>query len=117
MLMTLFLRYGVSKLLEVLLVRKLGSVTHPVAVGKPLKVIINTLNPGMCDTGIAHELEGFRDVFWRILLKIFARTPEVGSRTLMAAVVAGEESHGQYMDNGEVHRYVIEIAFQSNNSK
>jgi len=99
--MTLSFRYGVSKLLEVLLVRKLGSVTHP--VGKPLKVIINTLNPGMCDTGITHELEGFRYVFWQILLKVFARTPEVGSRTLMAAVEAGEESHGQYMDNGEVY--------------
>ena len=95
-------RYGVSKLLEVLLVRKLGSATHP--VGKPLKVIINTLNPGLCDTGIAHELEGFKDVFWRILLKIFGRTAEVGSRTLMAAVEAGEESHGQYMDDGKIHR-------------
>jgi hypothetical protein len=68
MLMTYPFRYGVSKLLKVLLVRKLGSVTHP--VGKPLKVIINTLNPGMCDTGIAHELEGFKDVFWQLLLKI-----------------------------------------------
>lgn len=94
-------RYGVSKLLEVLLVRKLVAVTHP--VGRPLKVIVNTLNPCMCDTGIAHELEGFKDVFWRILLKIFARTPEVGSRTLMAAVEAGEESHGQYMENGGIH--------------
>lgn len=37
------------------------------------------------------------------LMKLFlARTTEAGSRTLVASVIAGEESHGQYMSDCEV---------------
>lgn len=37
------------------------------------------------------------------LMKLFlARTTEAGSRTLVASVLAGEESHGQYMSDCEI---------------
>ena len=41
--------------------------------------------------------------------KLIGRTTEIGSRTLVAAACAGEESHGQYMTDckvGEVSPWV-----------
>ena len=100
-------RYNVSKLLEVFFVRELASYSPPPsqrtqhgsgkAKGKG-GVIINFLNPGLCHSELA------RDAGWGLyLLKaVLARTTEHGSRTLVHASMAGEESHGQYMSNCEV---------------
>jgi retinol dehydrogenase-12 len=42
---------------------------------------------------------------------IIARTTEVGSRTLVAAVAAGEESQGSYMADCRVTEYVTPFSF------
>lgn len=85
-------RYSVSKLLEVLVVRHIA----PKLEGSG--VVLNMLNPGLCHSELA------RDAGWglAILKFFFARTTEVGSRTLVAAANAGEESHGKYMDDSRV---------------
>ncbi|KAI3401908.1 hypothetical protein diail_6467 [Diaporthe ilicicola] len=85
-------RYPVSKLLEVLVVRQLA----PRLRGSG--VTLNMLNPGLChselsrDSGMALEVMKF----------FLARSTEVGSRTLVAAALVGEESHGKYMSDGVV---------------
>lgn len=56
---------------------------------------MNFVNPGLCHSDLA------REAGWGLyLLKlVLARSTECGSRTLVQAVEAGHESHGQYMSN------------------
>ena len=86
-------RYNVSKLLEVLYTRELAARTKE--SGKP-QVIINYLNPGLCHSSLAREIEGW--VFY-IMKALLARPTEHGSRTLVHAAEAGPETHGQYLSN------------------
>lgn len=88
-------RYNVSKLLEVLTVRELCQ-KH---ISQPYPVIVNCLNPGLCHSELARDVDSFA---FRVMKKLLARTTEVGSRTLVASAVAGRESHGQYMSDGVV---------------
>ncbi|KAK9452819.1 short chain dehydrogenase sol3 [Dipodascopsis uninucleata] len=83
-------RYPTSKLIEVLLVRQIAPKLEDSSV------IINMLNPGLCHS----ELSRNAGLGLQIFKFFLARTTEVGSRTLVAAAVAGKESHGRYMHNG-----------------
>jgi len=98
----LYYSYSVSKLLEVYAVRALAS-RLPVADSG---VIINLLNPGFCQSELT------RNVGWILWLRIelfrlwLARTAEAGSRTILHAAVAGEESHGKFCSDCEIKEYV-----------
>ncbi|KAG8165140.1 hypothetical protein KVR01_005415 [Diaporthe batatas] len=84
-------RYPVSKLLEVLAVRQMA----PRLRGG---VVLNMLNPGLCHSELSRE-----GGLGLTVMKFFlARSTEVGSRTLVAAGLAGDESHGRYMSDGVV---------------
>lgn len=85
-------RYQTSKLLEVLAIRQIAPKM------KDSGVILNYLNPGLCHSELG------RDAGWGLWLmkQVLARTTEVGSRTLVLAASAGEESHGKYMSDGVV---------------
>jgi NAD(P)-dependent dehydrogenase (short-subunit alcohol dehydrogenase family) len=85
-------RYPTSKLLEVLVVRHIA----PKLEGSG--VILNMLNPGLCHS----ELTRDKNFGMKVLKFVFARTTEVGSRTLVAAAAAGPESHGKYMTDAQV---------------
>lgn len=65
---------------------------------KESNVILNVINPGLCHSDLARE----GNIFLSTMKFFFARTTEVGSRTLVAAAMAGSESSGRYMHNGEV---------------
>lgn len=86
-------RYPTSKLLEVLVIRQIASKLEGSGV------IINMLNPGLCHSELARD-GGLFLTFMKFLL---ARTTEVGSRTLVAAAVAGPESHGKYMTDAQIN--------------
>ncbi|KAK4690832.1 hypothetical protein P7C71_g6046, partial [Lecanoromycetidae sp. Uapishka_2] len=88
-------RYNVSKLLEVLYTRELATRTKQ--NNKP-EVIINFLNPGLCQSSLARDAP----IRVHILKFLLARTTEHGSRTLVHAASAGSESHGQYLSNCQV---------------
>jgi retinol dehydrogenase-12 len=87
-------RYNVSKLLEIFAVRHIAR-NHPLS---QLNVTINTLTPGLCESELMRDYNVvLRAVGW-VLKKLFARTTEVGSRTLVhAGVAAGQETHGKFM--------------------
>lgn len=85
-------RYMTSKLLEVLVVRQIA----PQLAGNG--VVLNMLNPGLCHS----ELTRDAPLRFTIMKFFLARSTEVGSRTLVAAAVAGKESHGKYMTDGLV---------------
>ncbi|POS81486.1 short-chain dehydrogenase [Diaporthe helianthi] len=85
-------RYPVSKLLEVLVVRQVAPRLRGGAV------VINLVNPGLCHSELTREA-GLGLAAMKFFL---ARSTEVGSRTLVAAGLAGDESHGKYMSDGVV---------------
>ncbi|KAK5993201.1 Short chain dehydrogenase atnD [Cladobotryum mycophilum] len=95
-------RYGVTKLLQLMVVCKLAAAVDTSGKGH---VIVNGLNPGVCKTELFRDVDfavGF--VIW-VFSVLFGRTPEMGSRTLMTAAFAGEETHGNWMTNCRLHTW------------
>ncbi|KAL4966918.1 putative short-chain dehydrogenase/reductase family protein [Aspergillus stella-maris] len=91
-------RYYASKLLSVLCMRQLASLT---ASSDP-KVVINGLTPGYCSTGLVNEVGGrWGWELWAMKLAL-ARTPEQGSRTLVHAATLGWEGHGKYLNDCKI---------------
>ncbi|KAI9883361.1 MAG: hypothetical protein M1823_004873 [Watsoniomyces obsoletus] len=93
-------RYNVSKLLEVLIVRELAE--HTSKSDKSDKVIINTVNPGFCHSELLRDVKGGQKAFMAVMKGALARTTEEGSRTLVYAAAAGEDTHGKYMGDCSV---------------
>ncbi|CAK7263075.1 hypothetical protein SEPCBS119000_000298 [Sporothrix epigloea] len=92
-------RYNVSKLLEVLAVRELAGILEKNGV----PVTVNTVNPGLCRTQLFRTLPL---VFRYVMLAgtyAIGRTSSMGARTLIMGAAGGPETHGQYMDTGEVY--------------
>ncbi|KAF2008116.1 putative short-chain dehydrogenase [Amniculicola lignicola CBS 123094] len=85
-------RYALSKLLIIYAVRALAK--------KIDYAIINTPNPSYSgSSGLVGENPGLG---LRISEKLLARSTEEGSRALVDGVLAGKESHGQYLTNCHV---------------
>lgn len=92
-------RYNVSKLLEILTIRELGPAMS--SSGKP-KVILNTLTPGFCHSELMRHATFPLNLLGWIGKCLIGRTTEIGSRTLVAAACAREETHGSYMTDCKV---------------
>ena len=88
-------RYPTSKLLEVLVCRELARL-HPVS---HLNVTLNFANPGWCHSELMRDQD---NLAIRLSMKLMARSTEVGSRPLVYAGLAGEETHGKYLTNCRV---------------
>ena len=65
-------------------------------------IVINHVNPGWVVTEVMREWTGLKQMTFKITRRMFARTTEVGARTLVNAAEGGEETHGQYMDDCRV---------------
>ncbi|ATZ45365.1 hypothetical protein BCIN_01g01610 [Botrytis cinerea B05.10] len=90
-------RYATTKLLQVFGVRELAQKLTRDSDSVSPSVIANCMTPGACKSDFHREDQGF-DKFKKWLLSaLLARSTEAGSRTLVAGIAAGEESHGEYM--------------------
>jgi retinol dehydrogenase-12 len=89
-----FDKYNTSKLLEILTIRELAAAMT--ASGNP-KVILNTLTPGFCYSELMRHAVFPLNVLGWVGKRLIGRSTEMGSRTLVSAASAGEESHGAYM--------------------
>jgi retinol dehydrogenase-12 len=65
------------------------------------------MTPGACQSDFDRESTGIERILRSIVVKILARTTEAGSRTLVAGVAAGEETHGSYMADSKIAQYEI----------
>ncbi|KAL8672595.1 MAG: hypothetical protein Q9168_002938 [Polycauliona sp. 1 TL-2023] len=92
-------RYAVTKLMEILIVRELAARIDQST--KP-KVIVNCLTPGFCHSEFSRNSKGMDLLIFKASKFLLARTTEVGSRTLVAAAGAREESHGKYMADSKI---------------
>ncbi|KAK5110276.1 hypothetical protein LTR62_006129 [Meristemomyces frigidus] len=88
-------RYNVSKLMEVFACREIAR-QHP---AEQLGVTLNFINPGLCNSELSRELD---IAAVRFMLGLFARTTEVGARTLVHAGLSGKETHGKYLSDSKV---------------
>lgn len=85
-------RYPLTKLLQLYAVRVFASLRPVEETG----VVINVVNPGLCNTDLARRVTGERKKQIEDLRNKFGRTAEAGSRTLLYSAVAGTESHGKF---------------------
>ncbi len=91
-------RYETSKLLQVFYLRALAAHTSNPTSNPNNAIILNIVNPGLCHSDFNRE--GRLDL---AVMKFFlARTTEVGSRNLVYATTAGEETHGLYISSCRV---------------
>ena len=86
------------------MVRELGNLIDNSS--KP-RVIINSLTPGACHSDFMRESAGNGAFVQRIAAFLLFRSTEVGSRTLVAAAGAGEDTHGKFMADCHVSRFVV----------
>jgi len=89
--------YGDTKLLCVMFIAEMAT-----RVPKE-KVIINTMCPGMVNTGMSDVLPFYLRPAMNFVKMLRARTPEEGAWIInYAAVVAGPETHGRYLEDKEL---------------
>ena len=63
-------------------------------------VIVNSLCPGFCYSELSRDFSAWHEqVLKQIFFGTFARTAEVGSRTLVSGTIQGLESHGKFWKN------------------
>jgi hypothetical protein len=65
------------------------------------------MTPGACKSDFDRESTGFARFMGNIMSAVLARSTEIGSRTLIAGLAAGEESHGSYMADCRIAEYII----------
>ncbi|KAK4670322.1 uncharacterized protein QC763_210690 [Podospora pseudopauciseta] len=94
--------YSTSKLLDLLLARELANRLDASSPAGNSKVIVNSVNPGLCRSKLFNKVPLIVNLFIGFLSLIFARSSEQGSRTLLAAAAGGRETHGKYMDAAKV---------------
>ncbi|CAO2654817.1 Nn.00g115500.m01.CDS01 [Neocucurbitaria sp. VM-36] len=90
-------RYNVSKLLLLYTVRELAA---RVPLSKESNVVITKMTPGACQSDLFRDDTGWLEAtIQSILMKLVARTTEVGSRTLVHSVKPDLEgnAHGAFL--------------------
>ncbi|KAI1288844.1 NAD(P)-binding protein [Xylaria venustula] len=88
--------YPLSKLLGVFALRSIAE-EYP-----SYPVTINAVSPVLCHSNLSREAKGLQKVAFGLMETVLARTTEQGSRTLVAARIAGPKSHGQYLEDCNV---------------
>ncbi|KAJ4135469.1 hypothetical protein NW765_009440 [Fusarium oxysporum] len=86
-------RYYVSKLIVLYITREIAA---RLSASEKSSVIINAPNPSYCKSGLLREKQESTPP------DFMARSTEMGSRALVAGVLAGQESNGQYTNNCQV---------------
>ena len=69
--------------------------------------VITLVNPGLCWSNMVQSDSRVKTAFFWLMRTILARTTEVGSRNLVAGVIAGPASHGKYMSDGVNQDYGV----------
>jgi NAD(P)-dependent dehydrogenase (short-subunit alcohol dehydrogenase family) len=82
-------------LIEIFAVLQLASLAPVSRTG----VVVNVLNPGLVNTGLTRYVKPETRDAIEVIRQMFARTAEMGSRTILHAMVAGKESHGAFVSD------------------
>ncbi|KAJ5161148.1 short-chain dehydrogenase/reductase family protein [Penicillium capsulatum] len=87
-------QYGISKLLLEYVIKNVSNIVRH--DDGTLPIIVNTISPGLCASSLGRQYNRFyeRCLVW-LMYKLFARTAEQGSRSLVSATLQGAESQGK----------------------
>ncbi|KAF3060321.1 Short-chain dehydrogenase TIC 32, chloroplastic [Daldinia childiae] len=96
------LRYAYSKLLVVLIGRELAKRIDAKDGGP--RVILNLVDTGLCNTNLFRDARFPLSRFLSTMLWLLGRSSEMGSRCLVAAALAGPETHGKYMEDCRISK-------------
>jgi len=87
-------QYGISKLLIEYIVRHIAEITTNEEGS--LQMIVNTASPGFCQSQLGRDFNRFYERWvTAIIYRLFGRTAEQGSRSLVSSTLQGAESHGK----------------------
>ena len=87
-------QYHVSKLLLMYVMEGIAAKTLD-KDGKP-EVIVTTVCPSLCRTNLGREFGLMMRISNGLFQKIFARSCEEGSRTLVSGAALGPKAHNDY---------------------
>ncbi|CBF78390.1 hypothetical protein AN8585.2 [Aspergillus nidulans FGSC A4] len=89
-------RYGVSKLMAILMTEDIARLVPRSTQGDPL-VVVNSVAPGFCKS----ELLTRESVPWflKVIEALVARSAQEGSKTLLDSATRGIASHGKWLEN------------------
>lgn len=78
------------------------SLTAHLSFPTPLTVV--SVNPGLCHSSLTRHAKGFHKPAITLFKYLFARTSEMGSRTIVWGALGGknEAVHGRYLDSCQV---------------
>ncbi|KAJ3523389.1 hypothetical protein NM208_g12473 [Fusarium decemcellulare] len=96
-------RYPFTKLLQIYAVRQLSSIYPESETG----VVINVASPGLCITELARNANWSMHLQITFMRWLLGRTAEQGSRTLLHAAFAGQESHGAYLSDCQIKELTV----------
>ncbi|KAI9159088.1 Short chain dehydrogenase atnD [Paramyrothecium foliicola] len=93
-------RYGVTKLISVLVGREIADQMLQTRE-KAEQVVLNFVDPGACKTQLLREKSWpwYFQAITKAGFGLIGRTAEAGSRTYISAATAGWESHGVYLED------------------
>lgn len=89
----LLFRYALSKLLQIMAVRRLAALAPSSRTG----IIINYVSPGLCNTGLARNSSLMTKFTIGALRVAMGRSAEWGSRSVLHGLSLGDESHGRLL--------------------
>ncbi|KAG7419871.1 hypothetical protein DER46DRAFT_596097 [Fusarium sp. MPI-SDFR-AT-0072] len=92
--------YSKTKLVQLIFMTQLAKAIELSGKGY---IIVNGVHPGFCSTPLFDNTPWPFNLIFKGLLALFGRTPEVGSRALLAGAFADESLNGKFMSNGAFH--------------
>ncbi|KUL91072.1 hypothetical protein ZTR_00732 [Talaromyces verruculosus] len=92
-------QYHISKLMLNWAIIKLSSIIDPIKSQDPNPIVINSVDPMFCKTGIARDLPIQIKLIFKVFEFVFARPAEEGARRIVTAASSGRETHGQYLQS------------------
>ncbi|KAH8884054.1 putative short-chain dehydrogenase [Thozetella sp. PMI_491] len=93
-------RYYVSKLVQLLMIRELASLTARST--KPGDITINIVNPGFVRTEVLRHASATFHFFFKPYAKVVGRSQEEGARTILNGAEGGKGTHGEYLSDCKV---------------
>ncbi|CAJ2502794.1 Uu.00g101880.m01.CDS01 [Anthostomella pinea] len=96
-------RYGLSKLIQIFAVRQFATLAAPARTG----VVVNLISPGLCKSGLVRYAKLSTRLTIGAMTAVVGRTAEMGSRSVLHAAVAGEQSHGKLLSDCKIKDYYI----------
>ncbi|KAI9697888.1 MAG: hypothetical protein M1820_007675 [Bogoriella megaspora] len=98
-------QYNLSKLIQLYTLIKLAKLFDPIDTTNSHPIVVNSVDPCFCETGLSHEVRGMTRLIVKTFAAFAARPAEDGARQIVHAASRGRETHGLYLRAGALQEY------------